>query len=143
MAGSGKMRYKQVVFLDTGALIAVHDENDSYWKEALEKLKRLRKSSPVFVTTDYVVDETYTGLLKKAGYGSVMEFDKTLSEGRWHIERMNEGRFVRAQEVFRRFNKDKEWSFTDCTSYVVMKELKIGTAFTFDQNFVQMGFKIL
>lgn len=33
--------------------------------------------------------------------------------------------------------------FTDCTSYVVMKELGIKLVFTFDEHFRQMGFKLL
>jgi predicted nucleic acid-binding protein len=52
-------------------------------------------------------------------------------------------RFVEAQTVFRRYNRDKTWSFTDCTSFAVMKELKIKTVFTFDDHFEQMGFRIL
>jgi len=34
----------------------------------------------------------------------------------------------------------KEWSFTDCMSYVVMKQLDIDEAFAFDHHFEQMGF---
>ena len=34
----------------------------------------------------------------------------------------------------------KEWSFTDCVSYVVMKQREITEAFTFDDHFAQMGF---
>lgn len=34
----------------------------------------------------------------------------------------------------------KEWSFTDCVSYVVMKQREITEAFTFDHHFAQMGF---
>lgn len=37
-------------------------------------------------------------------------------------------------------NIDKEWSFTDCTSYVVMKQKGITEAFTLDRHFTQMGF---
>jgi len=35
---------------------------------------------------------------------------------------------------------DKQWSFTDCTSYVVMRQLGIEEAFAFDRHFEQMGF---
>jgi len=43
-------------------------------------------------------------------------------------------------EVFERFNVDKQWSFTDCVSYVVMKQNEIEEAFAFDHHFEQMGF---
>ena len=43
-----------------------------------------------------------------------------------------------AFEIFRKF-EDKRWSFTDCVSRVVMEELKISTAFAFDDHFRQFG----
>ena len=36
--------------------------------------------------------------------------------------------------------KDKEWSFTDCTSYVLMKNLAIDIGASFDDHFSQFGF---
>jgi predicted nucleic acid-binding protein len=50
----------------------------------------------------------------------------------------NNREILRAWEVFRHF-ADKEWSFTDCTSKVVMEDLGIDTAFTFDHHFRQFG----
>ena len=43
-----------------------------------------------------------------------------------------------AWTVFRDF-ADKEWSFTDCTSKVVMEKLGLKVAFAFDQHFRQFG----
>jgi hypothetical protein len=41
-------------------------------------------------------------------------------------------------EVYRRF-ADKQWSFTDCVSKVVMDRRGIRTAFAFDGHFRQFG----
>jgi predicted nucleic acid-binding protein len=35
---------------------------------------------------------------------------------------------------------DKEWGFTDCTSFVVMTQEPIAIAFTSDHHFQQAGF---
>ncbi|HEX9987631.1 MAG TPA: hypothetical protein VGE45_04035, partial [Chloroflexia bacterium] len=43
-----------------------------------------------------------------------------------------------AWQVFRTY-ADKEWSFTDCTSKVVIEKLGITHAFAFDQHFRQFG----
>ena len=43
-----------------------------------------------------------------------------------------------AWQVFTKFN-DKAWSFTDCTSKVVMAKQNISTAFSFDHHFQQFG----
>ncbi|MBI5054401.1 MAG: type II toxin-antitoxin system VapC family toxin, partial [Chloroflexi bacterium] len=37
---------------------------------------------------------------------------------------------------------DKQYSFTDCTSFVVMQKRKLRDAFTFDHHFEQMGFRL-
>ena len=59
------------------------------------------------------------------------------------VEKISQERFTATQEVFRRYNKDKKWSFTDCSSYVIMRQLKIKKVFTFDANFSEMGFEVL
>ena len=40
-------------------------------------------------------------------------------------------------------HEDKKWSFTDCTTFVLMRELQIRDAFTFDHNFTEAGFRPL
>ncbi|HTL90547.1 MAG TPA: hypothetical protein VL134_14195 [Leptolyngbya sp.] len=41
-------------------------------------------------------------------------------------------------QIFQRF-ADKDWSFTDCASRVVMEKLGITQAFAFDHHFRQFG----
>ena len=48
---------------------------------------------------------------------------------------------ARAAELFRR-RPDKDWSFTDCLSFVVMADRGIRTALTGDHHFEQAGFGI-
>ena len=40
-------------------------------------------------------------------------------------------------------HQDKRYSLTDCASFVVMKQLKIKAALTFDKHFAQAGFQML
>jgi predicted nucleic acid-binding protein len=51
-------------------------------------------------------------------------------------------RVEKARRVFFR-HRDKDYSFTDCTSLVVMQELKLRQALTTDMHFRQMGFQML
>jgi uncharacterized protein len=42
-----------------------------------------------------------------------------------------------------RRHQDKEWSFTDCFSFHVMRELKLHRALKSDHHFQQAGFAAL
>lgn len=137
------MDLPEVIFLDTSALLALYNNEDAWNEEASYKLKKRIENWDKFVTTDYVISETYTGLLGFGGYKIVVEFDRDFKSGLWQVEKINEERFGRAREIFMRFNKDKEWSFVDCSSFVIMKELKIKKVFTYDKDFEQMGFEVL
>lgn len=41
--------------------------------------------------------------------------------------------------AFCRLHRDEEWSFADCVSFCLMRELPIGYAFTTDHHFKQAG----
>ena len=56
---------------------------------------------------------------------------------RW--EYITLARADKARSWFFRY-RDKEFSFTDCTSFVVMRELKLREALSTDQHFVRAGF---
>ena len=50
--------------------------------------------------------------------------------------------FERGVELYRQ-RADKDWSLTDCISFVVMADEKISEALTGDQHFEQAGFRAL
>ena len=131
------------IYIDTGAFLALLRRDDVNHSRAEEILGKVAKQGLRAVITDYVIDETYTGLLTRASFQAAMQFDDQLRTGLWKVELITPERFALAQGVFRKYNRDKTWSFTDCTSYVVMKELKIKNVFTFDQNLAEMGFEVL
>ncbi|CAD7783535.1 MAG: hypothetical protein KCCBMMGE_01937 [Candidatus Methanoperedenaceae archaeon GB37] len=54
------------------------------------------------------------------------------------IEYMTSELLEEAWRIFKSF-ADKEFSFTDCTSFALMEYLHIDTAFTFDGHFSQYG----
>jgi predicted nucleic acid-binding protein len=48
-----------------------------------------------------------------------------------------------AAKVFYRRHSDHRYSFTDCTSLVLMRELRISDVLTTDEHFAEAGFEIL
>ena len=95
------------------------------------------------VVTDYILDETYTLLLMNVGYMATVSFKQKLDlmfrQNIVSVYWVNEPITAQAWSIFERFNQDKQWSFTDCVSYAMMKEVGITEAFTFDHHFSQMG----
>jgi len=64
------------------------------------------------------------------------------SEDRFEILTADDESFARGFELFVR-RPDKEWSFTDCVSFNVMKDRDITDALTADYHFEQAGFTLL
>src|SRR5262249_15749909 len=91
------------------------------------------------LTTDFVLDELFTLLKLRESYTVAVAVGNTLLHRNIaKLERVSEEDFARAWAVFEQYN-DKEWSFTDCTSKVVIERLGITHAFAFDNHFEQFG----
>jgi predicted nucleic acid-binding protein len=50
--------------------------------------------------------------------------------------------FREARKMYER-HSDKAWSLTDCSSFLLMRELGIQNALTFDHHFEQAGFRTI
>ncbi len=131
------------LFVDTGAWDAIADKGDKNHENALRFRDQI-VGEYTLVTTNYILDELYTLLLLNIGYSETVLFKEQLDilieedvlELVWITEDIAEA----AWKVFEQFNTDKRWSFTDCTSCVVMQELGITEVFAFDHHFEQMRF---
>jgi predicted nucleic acid-binding protein len=126
------------VFIDTGAFIALTDADDEHHEAAAAFYRNAKENGARFVTTNFVVCETMNYLrarvslhvavlfrekLKKSGLTEIVTVTPSIEEG--------------AFTIFKRFT-DKDFSFTDCTSFSAMKSLKLKRAFAFDKHFEQI-----
>lgn len=57
-----------MIFVDTGAWIALTDTSDRYHDDATRIYHTLKTQRARFLTTDYVIDETTTRLRYDAGH---------------------------------------------------------------------------
>ena len=143
MKKSTKSSTRSETFVDTSGFFALLVGRDPAHQRATEILARAAKSRGRFVTTDYVLDETVT-LLKARGLGHLVEalFDAVFASSACRIEWMEPSRF----ETTRRFilkHHDQPWSFTDCSSFCLMRELELHDALTTDLHFRHAGFEPL
>jgi uncharacterized protein len=131
------------LFVDTSGFYAILAERDSWHRAGLAALRQAKKDKRRIVTTDYVLDETAT-LLKARGVGRLVEglFERVFASAACRVEWTDVERFHATRAFFQK-HADHPWSFTDCLSFCVMKELRIRTALTSDQHFEQAGFVVL
>jgi predicted nucleic acid-binding protein len=126
----------QSVFVDTGAWFAAvvpWDENHA------AAAKWFAGNQRPLLTTDYVVTETLTLLRVRGEDQRAVALGDRFFHGRLvTVEFLTQDQVRAAWQVFRKF-RDKQWSFTDCTSKVVIEEANCVAAVAFDQHFRQFG----
>jgi hypothetical protein len=128
------------VLMDSAGFLALWDAGDEHHRRAAELLANLTRQRRRFLTTEYIVDETVTLLLVRHSHAAASDFLDTVERSEsLRLEWIGPERFHAAASLFRRHG-DKDWSFTDCVSFVVMRELRLRDAFTSDQHFRQAGF---
>jgi predicted nucleic acid-binding protein len=129
------------VFLDTGFLLGLELTNDQNHQAALKHWRSLMKSLPPLVKTSYVLNETVTYFNSRRHHDKAVEVgNMLLKSSSVQLVQIDEYLFMEGWRYFQK-HQDKTYSLTDCISFVVMKRSKIETALTFDQHFVQAGFK--
>jgi len=127
------------IFLDTSFLVAFYNKGDKDHLKARRFISKAKEGN-IFIISDYIFDETLTVLLVRGGKPlSVEAGHKILEDKRIYLLHIDEEIFQKAWLVYHNF-QDKKWSFTDCTSYVLMKNLSINTGASFDDHFNQFGF---
>jgi uncharacterized protein len=131
------------VFLDTGYLLALELSNDQNHQTAVKHWRSLRKRLPPLVTTSYVFDEVVTYFNSRGHHAKAVEVgNRLLTSPSVEFVHVDERLFKEGWDYFQ-LHKDKDYSLTDCISFLVMKTLRIEAAFAFDQHFVQARFQKL
>ena len=131
------------LFVDTAGWVACADAAEPAHSKAVAGMDTWLQEGGVLITTDYVADETLTLLRVRFGLGTAEAWWQQVDGSprlRW--EYIGLARADKARGVFFR-HRDKEYSFTDCTSFVVMRELKLREVLTTDHHFTQAGFVTL
>ena len=131
-----------MIFVDTGAWIAILNPNDQYHREAVAVYRHFQQQKTRFLTTDYVIDETVTRLRYDTNHSIAVMFleriELLVETGVLTLVEIDNRIFRESIALFRQYDSAR-LSFTDCTSFVVCRENNILEAFAFDQHFPIMG----
>jgi uncharacterized protein len=129
-----------MIFIDTGAFLARHLSKDQYHRRAAEFWNVIRKKNETCATSNFVLDETFTLLGRRAGYGFAAQRARNIyASGSLIILRSDNEDELKAIDFFEKYS-DHGLSFTDCVSFVLMRKRKIKKVFTFDHHFQMLGF---
>jgi|SRR5271170_460060 predicted nucleic acid-binding protein len=130
-----------MIFVDTSAWLALADSRDRDHSRAIELHRRIvRGEFGKQVTSNYVMTETLTIIRRRLGLPQALELAKAVRVGTqvglFWIESVHHNEAIELMAS----HADKDWSLTDCSSFVLMRSLAVRDAFTFDRDFTQAGF---
>lgn len=131
------------VFADTSYWIAVLDPRDAHSKIARKLATELSRAT--IVTSEFVFLEFLNAVSAfgpRARAAAVQLLRRATSDPRVQIVETSRAVWAKSVDLYAARN-DKRWSLTDCTSFVIMQEMKIADALTSDGDFEQAGFVVL
>lgn len=124
-------------FVDTFALLAMLNPADTRHREAMSWFDTSRRP---LVVTEWVLTELADGLSAARTRAAAVTVERRpRADPRVTIVASSADLFRRGFELYAR-RPDKDWSLTDCISFVVMQDLGISEALTGDHHFEQAGF---
>ena len=132
------------LFVDTWGWLTLRDRRELRHAEAKQVFNRFLASKAGIVTTDFVLDETFTLLFRRLSFNeaksSMEALSASIAEGQVVSVPISPAQFRAAQGLRLKFKDKPDFSFTDLCSVVVMRELGIQKILTEDEHFEHVGF---
>ena len=128
------------VFVDTVFYLALTNPRDQY---AAPATRFATEFSGAFVTTAWVLTEVANSLARGANRALFVELYRDLADDRRvTIVPPTQDLFAQGIDLYAQ-RPDKEWSLTDCLSFIVMHQYGLTNALTADRHYEQAGFTVL
>jgi uncharacterized protein len=135
----------RVVYVDTGALIALIWRRDRAHGRVREHYARLREARDALLTSSLVIAETATRLRYDAGLRAALAFRQLVEQaeraGRLNVRRPDADLESRSWDVMERY-ADRALSFTDCVGAVTARDGSADAVFGLDADFAMLGFAL-
>ena len=129
------------VYVDTSALFAVLDRDDSNHNRAKAIWTDLIEADTVLCCSNYVVVECCALIQRRLGAKALRVFLEDMSPV-LTVEWIAQERHQAAVQILLHM-RSRTVSLVDCVSFVVMRDLGMDRAFVFDKHFVREGFKCI
>ncbi len=132
------------ILIDTSGLYALRNEFDKYHSQSIEMYEKIGNSGEVnLIITNFILCEfiNLVNMRKNHKY-AIKCLDFIQKSSFIHMDQINPSTERNAINIFKQ-NSNKNYSFTDCTSFAYMKANNIKKAFAFDDHFKQFGFELV
>lgn len=127
-----------MIFVDTSFWVAYRNRRDAHHDDAVQLMTSHGDAG--LVTTNRVRGETWTYLRRRAGHRSAVGFlDALATTPRVSIEAVDQATEDQALKWLRQHD-EREYSFVDATSFVLMRRHRLHQALAFDGDFGAAGF---
>jgi len=139
----------RAVFVDTWGWLTLADPREPAHEMLLKLRAHHAAEHIVWLTTDYILDETLTRIFQRVHSAEARRFADGLfaahKAGALAIEFITPERFAAAYRLRVKLEDKPRVSFTDLTSFAVMRELHLTQAITGDGHYeqVNLGFQML
>ena len=128
------------IFADAFYFIARLNRRDQHHAKAL---RLTLPPGSELVTTEWVLIEVADGLANSEVRPRIRQFVQFLQDSpNSEVVPASPELLSEALELYHQ-HRDKDWTLTDCTSFIVMRERNITEALTGDHHFEQAGFAAL
>ena len=129
------------VYVDTSALLALLDSDESHHREAARHWARLVEANEKMVAGSYVLVETFAVAQRRLGMEALRSLERDvlpLVETEWVGEEIHRVAAAALLGANRR-----GLSLVDCASFEIMRRRGLTRAFAFDRHFAEQGFEVL
>jgi predicted nucleic acid-binding protein len=135
--------YPNAAFIVTSGFYALLDRADTNHTTAVRLFRDLSTAGTRLVLTNFIRAETHALILNRLGHDVADRFLAGLrSVPSNSLARITDEDETAALDLIARY-RDKSFSLTDATSFVVMERLGITHAVSFDDDFRQYGWILL
>jgi predicted nucleic acid-binding protein len=129
------------VFVDTSALYAFLDRDDANHKKAKKAWSEYLSKNNVFITTNYVLIESYALIQHRLGMDALRDL-QTRFLPLMAVEFIGPDAHRAGVSALLSAAR-RRLSLVDCISFDTMRTLGISDVLTFDPHFAEQGFRVI
>ena len=127
------------VLVDSSAFLSLEDPDERSHEVTARAFRGIVAAGAHLLTTNFVFDETYTLIMTRLGRHRAVAWGESARASKLvELVRVDEDHEQAAWELILSF-EDKDFSYTDATSFAVAQSLGLDEALSLDRHFREYG----